>query len=248
MNVSLISRISREKPGIRYHSRGADIDGNVSNFVETEQILQTSNDTFSFLQIRGSIPLLWEQRADGCYKPLINIGSREASKEALTKHMNILISRYNQVSVVNLVDKKGHESLLGQEYDDILSSYECAKLKYFPFDLHSHCTKHKWKNMSIFTDKISDTLNQYSYYRMSNNEVLSEQTGVFRTNCIDCIDRTNMIQREIARKSLLSQLKSAHVIEDKQGLSEYLEYFHKKGNFFFFFFFNVRSLLIIYSY
>lgn len=33
-----------------------------------------------------------------------------------------------------------------------------------------------------------------------------EQKGVFRTNCMDCLDRTNVVQSVLARNILLSQL------------------------------------------
>src|SRR4051794_27867799 len=50
--------------GIRYHSRGIDDDGHVSNFVETEQIVesdadQTRGSKWSYVQTRGSVPLYW---------------------------------------------------------------------------------------------------------------------------------------------------------------------------------------------
>jgi hypothetical protein len=45
----------------RYNSRGIDDDGNVANFVETEQILSVDKYTLSFIQIRGSVPVFWEQ-------------------------------------------------------------------------------------------------------------------------------------------------------------------------------------------
>ena len=37
--------------------------------------------------------------------------------------------------------------------------------------------------------------------------VLSTQEGVFRSNCMDCLDRTNVIQSLLARRSLQAQLQ-----------------------------------------
>lgn len=34
-----------------------------------------------------------------------------------------------------------------------------------------------------------------------------QQKGVFRSNCMDCLDRTNVIQSLLARRSLQSQLQ-----------------------------------------
>ena len=45
--------------GTRYLSRGLDEDGNVANFVETEQLLIYKDFIYSFVQIRGSVPLFW---------------------------------------------------------------------------------------------------------------------------------------------------------------------------------------------
>ena len=38
------SRASRARHGVRHHCRGADADGNVANFVETEQMLEVETD------------------------------------------------------------------------------------------------------------------------------------------------------------------------------------------------------------
>ncbi|PNJ79144.1 SYNJ2 isoform 6, partial [Pongo abelii] len=57
----LISRISCERTGARFHTRGVNDDGHVSNFVETEQTIYMDDGVSSFVQIRGSVPLFWEQ-------------------------------------------------------------------------------------------------------------------------------------------------------------------------------------------
>ena len=38
-----------------------DDAGHVANFVETEQLVSLDSDCTSFVQIRGSVPLFWEQ-------------------------------------------------------------------------------------------------------------------------------------------------------------------------------------------
>lgn len=37
------------------------------------------------------------------------------------------------------------------------------------------------------------------------------QRGVMRTNCMDCLDRTNVVQNLIARRSLLRQLDTLNL-------------------------------------
>ena len=64
-NLTLVSRRGSRRQGPRYIKRGVDKNGDVANFVETEQILRSlgagGGDVFTFTQIRGSIPLYWEQ-------------------------------------------------------------------------------------------------------------------------------------------------------------------------------------------
>ena len=47
LEMVLISRRRHGQAGTRYLSRGLDDDGNVANFVETEQILMYRDLTFS---------------------------------------------------------------------------------------------------------------------------------------------------------------------------------------------------------
>ena len=41
--------------------RGVDDEGHVANFVETEQLVTLDKSCTSFVQIRGSVPLFWDQ-------------------------------------------------------------------------------------------------------------------------------------------------------------------------------------------
>lgn len=59
--LALISRRSRHRAGTRYKRRGADADGFVANFVETEQILEYNSYCLSFVLTRGSVPVHWSQ-------------------------------------------------------------------------------------------------------------------------------------------------------------------------------------------
>ena len=58
----LISRRGCGRTGARYLMRGADPQGHVANFVETEQLIESEGIVSSFVQIRGSIPLIWSQK------------------------------------------------------------------------------------------------------------------------------------------------------------------------------------------
>lgn len=111
--------------GRRFNTRGADEDGYVANFVETEQIVKTaSRQLFSHVQIRGSIPLAWTQTPTMKYTPRIHIedvrfhGSRDTKDtKRLRTHFDMLRGRYGRVLVVNLIDRKKDQLLIGCEFE-----------------------------------------------------------------------------------------------------------------------------------
>lgn len=58
----LVSRRSNQKAGTRYFDRGINEDGYVANFVHTEQIIKIDDFFISDGQIRGSVPVFFEQK------------------------------------------------------------------------------------------------------------------------------------------------------------------------------------------
>ena len=61
--VCLFSRLSCDRVGTRFNCRGVNDDGNVANFVETEQVFfsEDSDEESAFLQLRGSVPVFFMQ-------------------------------------------------------------------------------------------------------------------------------------------------------------------------------------------
>lgn len=54
----------------------------------------------------------------------------------------------------------------------------------------------------------------------------SQQTGVFRTNCIDCLDRTNVVQSLFAKRILEKQLQHYNVIKYQETIDSYKTFSH----------------------
>lgn len=63
--LGMISRLSWKRAGARFRTRGIDDDGQVANFVETEVLLSTGSVCLSYVQVRGSVPLFWQQPSAG---------------------------------------------------------------------------------------------------------------------------------------------------------------------------------------
>ena len=49
------------RPQTQAYGRGIDMNGNVANFVETEQIVAIDQFMFSYIQLRGSVPIFWSE-------------------------------------------------------------------------------------------------------------------------------------------------------------------------------------------
>jgi hypothetical protein len=220
-SFALISRRSPGRSGTRYFSRGVDHSGNVSNFVETEQILMIEDSIFSHVQIRGSIPLFWMQVADMQYLPPLKMF--ELSSEPFRKHFDDLKSVYGDIIAFNLVNKKGSELLLGEEYSRLIKDYD-SNLKYAYWDFHSECKNFQFHKIRVLLNQFKGDLESQKYFWMQNNSVKQKQTSVFRTNCIDCLDRTNVFQSEIGYAVLTEQFRQGSILSDKDTIDECKEF------------------------
>ncbi|KAH8740122.1 phosphatidylinositol phosphate phosphatase [Cryptosporidium ryanae] len=111
-DVVLFSRRSWERGGTRFNARGIDDEANVANFVESElQVCINNTDHwFSFVQIRGSIPLFWEQT--GVNSCSITCFDHDYSNYIFEKHHQKLSDIYGQVIYVNLLGSSSHEQSL----------------------------------------------------------------------------------------------------------------------------------------
>ena len=63
------------------------------------------------------------------------------------------------------------------------------------------------------------------YFAMdASGKVLTYQNGVFRTNCMDCLDRTNVTQSMFARKVLNRQLQQLGIISLSETVDNFPEF------------------------
>lgn len=51
-----------------------------------------------------------------------------------------------------------------------------------------------FENVSILTNALMDIITEMGYCWRDPQGYICRQNGVFRVNCIDCLDRTNVVQ------------------------------------------------------
>lgn len=113
-DILFFTRRSWRRVGTRFNVRGVDKDGSVANFAETEMLLvKPSRAVCSYVQVRGSIPLYWDQMVTLKYMPRTRyaFSGHESvvdwNELAFRAHMDNLIQRYGHITCVNLIDKAG---------------------------------------------------------------------------------------------------------------------------------------------
>ncbi|KAL1623586.1 Inositol-1,4,5-trisphosphate 5-phosphatase 1 [Neofusicoccum ribis] len=234
--MTLISRLSCRRAGTRFNARGMDDDGNVANFVETETIFWTPDGVcFSYVQVRGSVPIFWEQQPGllpGQQKVSIT-RSPEATQPAFDKHMENLELAYGPVHVVNLLSAEKpseveisdryryhirNSSLNDSEKNGNSRGHELLKLTEYDFHAETRGPA-GYEAASMISRYIRDSAEGFAYYLGEEVEerpktpqgedqiyrrstTILQQEGIFRTNCLDCLDRTNLVQTIVSRMAI----------------------------------------------
>ncbi|XP_034575091.1 phosphoinositide phosphatase SAC8 isoform X2 [Setaria viridis] len=218
VRITLFSRRCNRRLGTRMWRRGANLEGATANFVETEQLVEYEGLTSSFIQVRGSIPLLWEQIVDLSYKPRLSIIEHEETPKVVQRHFHDLSQRYGETVVVDLTDKRGDEGDLSNAFAAEMGRIH--GVRYVHFDFHHVCHGGNFDNLQALYNQIEEAIQKQGYFLMdSKGEILLEQSGVVRSNCIDCLDRTNVTQSFLARKSLDSQLQRMGALSSSESIS-----------------------------
>uniref|UniRef100_A0ABI7XKX9 phosphoinositide 5-phosphatase n=1 Tax=Felis catus TaxID=9685 RepID=A0ABI7XKX9_FELCA len=223
----LISRLSCERAGTRFNVRGTNDDGHVANFVETEQVVYLDDSVSSFIQIRGSVPLFWEQ-------PGLQVGSHrvrmsrgfEANAPAFDRHFRTLKNLYGKQIIVNLLGSKEGEHMLSKAFQSHLKASEhAADIQMVNFDYHQMVKGGKAEKLhSVLKPQVQKFVD-YGFFYFNGSEVQRCQSGTVRTNCLDCLDRTNSVQAFLGLEMLAKQLEALGLAEKPQLVTRFLEVF-----------------------
>eukprot|EP01129_Flabellula_baltica_P006797 TRINITY_DN2586_c0_g1_i1.p1 TRINITY_DN2586_c0_g1~~TRINITY_DN2586_c0_g1_i1.p1 ORF type:complete len:952 (+),score=154.71 TRINITY_DN2586_c0_g1_i1:100-2856(+) len=221
VSVAVISRISNKKAGLKWNSRGLNDDGNVANFVETEQIIyfKGTKNLSSYVQVRGSVPLFWESRQLGGMKKPDIIRTMEATVPSFNAHFNLLLMEYMYVHCINLLSQGNkREKMLSIGYSKQFDHYpNKGRVEYTSFDFHKICGS-SLENIALLMSTIQSSILSFSCFSFQDGKVLDEQKGVFRTNCLDCLERTNYTQTqigiEVAYRLLNARSSTARILSN----------------------------------
>ncbi|KAH9971347.1 inositol polyphosphate phosphatase [Lactifluus volemus] len=173
--LTLLSRLGAKRAGTRFNTRGVDDDGNTANLL-------------SYTQVRGSVPLFWEQQGLQTFGQRIQITRPQASQPAFERHFAHLTEQYGYVHAINLLGSKDAEASLTAAYarhlliakgvwgDDIGITH---------YDFHQAVRVSGHDNVMHDLRRLngmSDNMDRFGFTMCdaTSDEIITEQKGVFR--------------------------------------------------------------------
>jgi len=224
--VALIARRSRFYAGTRYRKRGVNADGQVANDVETEQLVcdnatrhLSRGHVTSFVQMRGSVPIFWSQEVTAINpKPPIVYQRCDPTLSATRLHFGDLLERYGTPQVVvNLMKAR-----LSTNYE---SAIECInrelpsnlRILYRNFDMKNHsCMSSLYEVSARLSESVTSRVGFFHTHSGLSAPVERMQSGVVRANCMDCLDRTNVLQFFVGLEALKRQLAALGLLPESR--------------------------------
>ncbi|TBU49147.1 SacI homology domain-containing protein [Dichomitus squalens] len=226
VEYNVISRRSRDRAGLRYQRRGIDDDANVANFVETETVMRVEREgisnVFSHVQVRGSIPLYWNQQGMAL-KPAPQLSperTHDQNLHAIQQHLNKVVTAYGPLTIINLAEQHGKEAQVTNAYGDYVKELDTDDIRYYAYDFHAETKGMKYEKISNLIETVERVFESQGYFWISNNHIMSQQKGVFRVNCIDSLDRTNVVESAFARHVLNRQLGAVALLNQEERRTE----------------------------
>uniref|UniRef100_A0A183IJL6 SAC domain-containing protein n=1 Tax=Soboliphyme baturini TaxID=241478 RepID=A0A183IJL6_9BILA len=224
IQLLLISRRSVHRAGTRYIKRGIDNQGHCANYVESEQIVVAFKHFSSFVLVRASVPAFWSQPGYKYRPPPVITMPRPDNVSAFKKHLEHELNVYRHLVIVDLVEQSGKEKVLSDIYLDLVLEADRPDVTYVAFDFNAYCRGLRFDNVRILTSFLRDVLDNMKFCWVDkNHEVVCQQNSVARVNCVDCLDRTNLVQSAIARYVFEITLRKFGLIAPEEGLSSEVE-------------------------
>ena len=156
--------------------------------VETEVLVKLPNREFSYVQLRGTLPVPWEvgDRGVGVTKQPL------AAYSAFNRYFAELKRRYGEVIVINLLSENSSEERITQAFLQLFSKYQAETSEGISYQALPH---------GLEPGALDASLHGYTLFG-PGNQLLTQQRTVPRVNCLNCLSRTDAVMEGLAQKQL----------------------------------------------
>lgn len=154
---------------------------------------------------------------------LVNQKGREKRvKDAYEQMVHLLVSSptgdlysdSQSAEAMGTIEARGNKS----EFD---------RLHYVYFDFHNETKGLQWHRAQLLMQQLQGPVNKGGYFRgvdmpghEGRTEIRSKQDCVVRTNCMDCLDRTNVVQSMLGRYILSRMLIDLGLLREGENASD----------------------------
>jgi len=144
----------------------------------------------------------------------------EISQAAYDKHMFLLKERYENVVLINLLSSRESEVTLNQLFNSHHQASQIgSEFPFINFDYHALCSRGHRENLEkLYSYDLEKYCERFGFFHADKGRMLQLQQGVLRVNCLDCLDRTNSMQRFIGLKMLQRIVQSIERIDTEKVL------------------------------
>lgn len=158
---------------------------------------------------------------------LVNLVNQKGREENVKKAYEQLVRTLITSSSESL-EADDHTSEKMHVLEPGVKQQEMDRLHYVYFDFHNETKGLQWHRAELLMGRLNDGLNQGGYFRGVESpgapggplDTRSTQTSVVRTNCMDCLDRTNVVQSMLGRWAVTRQLMDAGVLRTGESAND----------------------------
>ena len=158
---------------------------------------------------------------------MVNLVNQKGREERVKKAYEQLVRTLVSPSTENTeTDETTSEKVHTLESSQ--SQKELDRLHYIYFDFHSETKGLRWHRAELLMDRLINGLSRGGYFRGVENpgapggplDTRSVQSSVVRTNCMDCLDRTNVVQSMLGRWAVTQQLVEAGILQPGEAAND----------------------------
>ncbi len=157
---------------------------------------------------------------------LVNLVNQKGREQRVKEAYEQMVEYLVNSPVENMESEKmNSEKFQTIDSSNVQTAYD--RLHYVYFDFHNETKGLRWDRAKLLMNQLESHVLKHGYFRgvdmpgeAGRVEVRRHQTAVIRTNCMDCLDRTNVVQSMFGRYILSRMLIDLGLMREGESADE----------------------------